>query len=62
MQIGFSGLLFLIFLVLKLVGTISWSWWWVTSPIWISLIFVFVVAIAVQAVPARFRKSTGRQW
>jgi hypothetical protein len=33
---GFSGiLLFLIFLVLKLTNQIDWSWWWVTSPLWI---------------------------
>ncbi len=29
--------LFLIFLVLKLVGVIDWSWWWVTAPLWISV-------------------------
>jgi hypothetical protein len=22
-------------IVLKLTGTITWSWWWVLSPIWI---------------------------
>lgn len=27
-------LLFLVFLVLKLTGTITWSWWWVTAPLW----------------------------
>ena len=27
--------LFIVFLVLKLVGTITWSWWWVTAPLWI---------------------------
>jgi hypothetical protein len=26
--------LFLIFAVLKLVGVIDWSWWWVTVPLW----------------------------
>jgi hypothetical protein len=31
--------LFLIFLVLKLTGLINWSWWWVTSPLWIPLLF-----------------------
>lgn len=33
--VGFCGLLFLVFLVLKLCKVIDWSWWWVTSPIWI---------------------------
>lgn len=35
--IGFAGLLTIVFIVLKLIGTISWSWWWVLSPIWISV-------------------------
>lgn len=30
------GLIFLVFLVLKLTGVIDWSWWWVTSPLWLA--------------------------
>jgi hypothetical protein len=33
--IGLTGVLFVVFLVLKLTGNIDWSWWWVTSPLWI---------------------------
>ena len=29
------GLLGVAFIVLKLCGVISWSWWWVTAPFWI---------------------------
>lgn len=29
------SVLFVIFLTLKLTGTIAWSWWWVTAPLWI---------------------------
>ena len=36
--IGFVGLLTIVFIVLKLLGKIAWSWWWVLSPIWISTI------------------------
>ena len=32
--IGLMGILFIVFLILKLVGTITWSWWWVTAPLW----------------------------
>lgn len=49
MQIGFFGLLFLIFLVLKLIGYIAWSWWIVTSPLWgpaLALILLFAMGIA----------------
>jgi hypothetical protein len=35
--IGIGMILFIVFLVLKLTGTIDWSWWWVTSPLWIPL-------------------------
>lgn len=34
--IGFAGLLTILFIALKLLGKIDWSWWWVLSPIWIS--------------------------
>lgn len=44
--IGFSGLLTVAFIVLKLTGVISWKWLWVLSPLWISAC-VFVVALLV---------------
>ena len=34
---GIGMILFIVFLVLKLTGVIDWSWWWVTSPLWIPL-------------------------
>jgi hypothetical protein len=48
--IGLSGVLFIVFLVLKLTGTITWSWWWVTAPLWGGLAFaVGVLAIILLA-------------
>lgn len=41
--IGFVGLLTILFIGLKLTGTIDWSWWWVLSPIWIVTIIVIVI-------------------
>jgi len=41
--IGIGMVLFIVFLVLKLTGTIDWSWWWVTSPLWIPLAAVAVI-------------------
>ena len=29
------GLLGIVFITLKLIGVIDWSWWWVTTPFWI---------------------------
>lgn len=36
--IGFLGLLTVVFITLKLLGKIAWSWWWVLSPIWIPVL------------------------
>lgn len=44
--IGFMGLLTIVFITLKLIGTISWSWWWVLSPLWLPFtIFVGVMVL-----------------
>ena len=45
--IGFTGLLTVLFVGLKLTNVIAWSWLWVLSPIWISfLLFALILAIA----------------
>jgi hypothetical protein len=41
--IGFSGLLTVLFVGLKLTGHITWPWLWVLSPIWISLLIGIAV-------------------
>jgi hypothetical protein len=41
--IGFGTVLFLIFMTLKLTGSIDWSWWWVTSPLWIPITLGIVI-------------------
>jgi hypothetical protein len=54
--IGFAGLLTVAFVVLKLTGFIAWSWWWVLSPLWISvLIAVLIVVAALIAVGVKAR-------
>jgi len=46
--IGFTGLLTVAFIILKLTNYITWSWWWVLSPIWISVIvFILVFALII---------------
>lgn len=46
--IGFFGLLTIVFITLKLIGTIDWPWVWVLSPIWIPIALVTaIVSIAV---------------
>lgn len=46
-QVGFLGLLALIFITLKLIGVLAWSWTAVLSPIWLPwLIALILLAIA----------------
>ncbi len=50
--IGLFGMTFIVFLVLKLaeIGVVAtWSWWWVTAPLWIPLAFILVVVAAIFA-------------
>ena len=45
--IGFGGLLTIVFITLKLLGAITWSWWWILSPIWISALLVVLLLVAL---------------
>lgn len=52
--IGFAGALTILFIALKLLNKITWSWLWVLSPLWISaalvivgLIVFFIIALVV---------------
>ena len=45
--IGIFGLLTLIFVVLKLIGYITWSWWWVVSPLWLPFCIFLGVIIGI---------------
>lgn len=46
-ELGLGTVLFLIFLVLKLCNVIDWSWWWVTSPLWISAILYVLILVGL---------------
>ena len=52
--IGFTGLLTIVFIVLKLTGVIDWGWVWVLAPLWIGailgigfLLLVLIIALVV---------------
>jgi len=38
-------ILFVVFIVLKLIGTIDWSWWWVLAPSWLPTLLLIVVSL-----------------
>jgi hypothetical protein len=45
--IGFVGLLALLFIGLKLTGYITWSWWWVLSPLWLGFTIGVLLLIII---------------
>ena len=60
--IGFGSALLLTFIILKLIGVIDWSWWWVLSPIWIPVVLLLAVSIllfVVYRIVKYFRLKNG---
>lgn len=55
--IGLGTLIFLVFLTLKLAGigeVANWSWWWVTSPLWLPAVIVIGFFLFVLLLKALF--------
>lgn len=48
------SLLLVLFIGLKLTGHITWSWWWVMSPLWIPAVIGLVV-LAIMVLFGAFR-------
>ena len=44
----FCDVLLIVFVVLKLVGVINWSWWWVLAPFWIPTLIVIFLTVAIK--------------
>lgn len=49
----FFTLLAILFIALKLLDKISWSWWWVLAPIWLPTTIALVAFILVIALQKR---------
>lgn len=45
--LGFTSVLQIVFIVLKLCHVIDWSWWWVLSPTWISIALVLLIFFVI---------------
>lgn len=54
--LGIVSVLTIIFIVLRLLGVIKWSWIWVLSPIWISAVIV-VAVFSVILIGGRIKKG-----
>ena len=42
---GFSTLLGILFIALKLCNVITWSWVWVLAPIWVPIVLSILIII-----------------
>ena len=45
--LGFFTVLTIVFIILKLTNVITWSWWWVLSPLWIPWVIILFVILFV---------------
>lgn len=52
MRGSFFGLLAIVFISLKLAGSIAWSWWWVLSPLWLPWAVLIVCGLVLASVKA----------
>ena len=47
MKIGFFGLLTIVFVTLKLIGVIDWSWVWILAPLWGGFMLFFMMVFGL---------------
>lgn len=45
------ALVTIVFMVLKLTGVVSWSWWAATAPIWAPLAIAIIIILVVLIPP-----------
>jgi hypothetical protein len=59
--VSWAFMLFIVFLVLKLTKTITWSWWLVTLPIWgglaLGILFIIIAAIVALIAVAIYKEK-----
>lgn len=54
---AFLGLLTILFIALKLIGVIAWSWWLVLAPLWIAALVGICLAIPLLIVIHKAKKG-----
>ena len=58
--LGTCRILLITFIILKLTDNIDWSWWWVTSPLWIPLVIVTLMTLLFELSDLQMRKVIKR--
>lgn len=46
-ELSLTTILTIIFVILKLCGVLTWSWWWVLSPLWLGIAIFILIAVLV---------------
>jgi hypothetical protein len=44
---GISELVGVVFIVLKILGFITWPWVWVAAPLWVPLVIYFLIYLTI---------------
>ena len=55
-------MLTIVFITLKLLGKIDWSWWWVVAPLWLPIALaagIYVLFLIIMAINAIFVRVFG---
>lgn len=53
-----STIVFIVFLTMKLCGVLDWSWWWVTSPLWILVgVELIIIGLVMAFYPDELKKG-----
>lgn len=58
--ISFFGMLAIVFIALKLMGHITWSWLWILSPLWLPWAIVLGIGVLWFSIMSVYRIVTGK--
>ena len=59
--LGLGSVLLVVFVILKLVGTIDWSWVWVLSPAWISILLAGLAGGVLEVLKTIINKRSAKR-
>ena len=59
--LGLGSVLLVVFVILKLVGTIDWSWGWVLSPAWISILLAGLAGGVLEVLKVIINKRSAKR-
>tara|TARA_B100001564_G_scaffold358490_1_gene377295 strand:- start:650 stop:880 length:231 start_codon:yes stop_codon:yes gene_type:complete len=59
--LGLGSVLLVVFVILKLVGTIDWSWVWVLSPAWISILLAGLAGGLIEVLKTIIDKRSAKR-